>query len=251
MTARPDLVFIAVPDGAVASAARELADGLIAAAASSSNPSRRPAAAHTSGVTPVAALDPLAELGCVTFCFHPLQTFADPLTGASRFEGATVAITPGPNGGFQFAAALARLLKAKPFLLEEDHRVLYHAAACVASNYLITLEYIAEKMFTAAGLPAEGAVEAFLPLVQGAIANLAAHGSVAALTGPLSRGDIGTVRQHLVALSQAMPEIAAIYRTLGLATLDIVRARGTVSEEVIDQMHNLLSVPPTAHGSNT
>mgnify|MGYP000875304681 CR=1 FL=1 len=146
----------------------------------------------------------------------------------------------GPVVAFGLGGVLAEALGARPFLLPEERRVLYHAAACVAANYLVTLEHVAERMFVEAGLPPDNALDYFLPLVRGAVENVSAQGTVASLTGPLSRGDVCTIVAHLEVLQQVAPELDPVYRTLGLATLDIVRRRPEVPPETIQALEQLL-----------
>jgi predicted short-subunit dehydrogenase-like oxidoreductase (DUF2520 family) len=229
---------LAVPDGTLPAAARELGSLLLELP---TEEVRGVAVLHTSGATPLAALSPCADAGAVTLSLHPLQAFSDPYSGPRRLRGAAIAVTPGPRGGWELGEALALAAGGRPFFLKEDDRILYHAAACIASNYLVTLEYVAEALFRRAGLPSEGALEAFLPLVLGAVDNMQQRGTVAALTGPLSRGDIGTIASHQQELAAKAPDQLPLYRTLGLATLDLVRQRAELPPEVIAAMEALLS----------
>ncbi|GAB4251947.1 MAG: hypothetical protein Kow00122_09650 [Thermoleophilia bacterium] len=239
----PLILFLTVPDGALPAIAAAVAEGLAS----------RPAGVtadvfviHTSGATPVAALGPCVAAGAVTLSFHPLQTFSDPAVGPERLRGATVAVTPGrPDEprAWELGARLAVALGARPFLLREEDRVLYHAAATVASNYLVALEHVAQTLFERAGLPAAEALEAFLPLVRGAVDNMARQGTVAALTGPSSRGDLPTIRAHLDALTRSAPEYLPLYQTLGLVTLDLVRRRNELPPATIDSLEALMSSP--------
>jgi predicted short-subunit dehydrogenase-like oxidoreductase (DUF2520 family) len=271
--ARPALYFVCVPDGAVADVAAELGGALAAPQAGSgagaaggeaaaappqavpqavtrpvAQPASRPVVVHTSGATSVAVLAPCEKAGAAALVFHPLQTFPEPLSGASRFAGAGVAITPGPaypddagTAGLQ----IADLLGLRPFFLADDKRSLYHAAASVACNYLVTLEHLADDLFAKAGVPERVTFELFLPLVRATLDNLAAHGPVRALTGPLSRGDAATIAAHLQALAADAPEALPLYREVGRATLELVAARGEVAPAVIAQMRELLTEPST------
>lgn len=203
---------------------------------------------HTSGATSTAVLAACAARGCLTLSFHPLQTFGDPATGAERLAGATVAVTAGQGDDLEEASRLgeriARAIGASPFRLSEEHRVLYHTAATMASNYLVTLAHVAENLLCAAGFPREAALPALLPLMRGAVDNLTTQGSVAALTGPLSRGDAETVAAHLSVLAHDFPTTSMLYRDLGLATLDIVRDRHEIALETIEWLaHQLTSHP--------
>jgi predicted short-subunit dehydrogenase-like oxidoreductase (DUF2520 family) len=229
---------LAVPDALLPAAADELG-GLL----SGLTPEEVAATAvlHTSGATPLSSLESCADAGAVTLSLHPLQSFSDPFSGSRRLEGAAIAITPGPRGGWELGELLGSAVGGRPFFLKEEDRVLYHAAACIASNYLVTLEHVAEVLFRRAGLPSEGALEAFLPLVQGAVDNMKQRGTVAALTGPLSRGDTSTVAAHLDELAAKATDHLSLYRILGLATLDLIRQRGELPPEVILNMGALLS----------
>lgn len=238
---RPELYFIAVPDQALPQVAVQLGAAL---AETGSGPC---VVAHTSGATSVDVLRPCEEAGASTLVFHPLQTFSDPLTGPARFSGAAVAVTPADPAGDSRAQylgfALAHLLGSKPFLLSDAKRSLYHAAASVACNYLVTLEHHARRLFIAAGLPEDNALDLFLPLVQATLDNVASQGTVRALTGPLSRGDSLTIAGHLDALAADAPDLLVMYRALGLATLDLVRARDEVSPEIVASLELLLTEP--------
>lgn len=247
VSSRPDLYVLSVPDSALAAVASDLA-ALIGAQPPSGpaerDPSVPPIILHTSGASSVDVLRPLAEAGATTLAFHPLQTFSEPLTGSTRFAGAAVAVTPadGPtsSAGLDGGFSLARALGTHPFLLADDKRVIYHAAACVASNYLVTLESCAQRLFVEAGMPEDQAFALFLPLVRAALDNLANQGPVDALTGPLSRGDVTTISDHVEALSRSAPDLEAVYRCMGVATLDLVRARGNVDELTLSKLAALL-----------
>jgi predicted short-subunit dehydrogenase-like oxidoreductase (DUF2520 family) len=253
ISAGPNHYFITVPDAAVPVVAAELGNRLAEFTADASVPSTNTPhdaaiVLHTSGATSVSALDTCAQAGALTVVFHPLQTFSEPVGGSKRFDGAAVAVTPGAgpttaaarNAGFK----MARALGARPFVLPDHQRALYHAAASVASNYLVTLEHCAELLFVQAGMPSEDALSLFLPLVRATLDNMSAHGSVAALTGPLSRGDEPTIAAHLAALERECPALLSLYRRLGLHTLALVRARGDVSPETLDRLTRLLDVTP-------
>ena len=204
----------------------------------------RPVVAHTSGATSVSALLPCEEAGAATLVFHPLQTFPEPLSGATRFAGAGVALSPGsadPDAAGAMGMKLADILGMRPFFLADEKRTLYHAAATVACNYVVTLEYLANELFVKAGVPERVTWPLFLPLVRATLENLAARGPVDALTGPLSRGDAATIAAHLEALASDAPEIVPVYRALGLATLDLVAARYEVDPEELARLHALLA----------
>lgn len=240
---RPDLYLICVPDGAVAGAAAALATALAAGGQATVDT----VVAHTSGATSVAALRACEEAGAATLVFHPLQTFPEPLTGSARFAGAGVALTPGAVRADTAGAAgmaLAQTLGMRPFFLADDQRGLYHAAATVACNYLVTLEHAANELFVRAGVPERVSFSLFLPLVTATLDNLAARGPVDALTGPLSRGDVTTVTTHLQALAAEAPHLLPLYRTLGEATLHLVEAGADVAPQTLEHLRAVLAAPP-------
>ena len=244
---RPELYFVCVPDGAVADVAAELASALAAhGGGAAGSAAQHPVVAHTSGATSVSVLSPCEKAGAATLVFHPLQTFAEPLAGASRFAGAGVAITPGsvrPDLAGTMGLKIADLLGLRPFFLADDKRSLYHAAASMACNYLVTLEYLANDLFVKAGVPERVTLSLFLPLVQATLDNLAAQGPVDALTGPLSRGDTATIAAHLEALAADAPNVLPVYRALGRTTLELVTARADVDARVVARMRELLTEP--------
>jgi len=185
----PGLVLLCVPDAAIAALARELAPG--------------PWVAHVSGATPLAALDPHQR----RFSVHPLQTFTRQ-RGAEQLDGAWAAITAESEEALATARWLAETLGLRPFELADDDRLLYHAGAVVASNYLVTLERAAAQLAEAAGAPPE----ALVPLIERTIEN------GFQLTGPISRGDWATVEAHKQAIRAARPELEHLYETLAGAT---------------------------------
>jgi len=185
----PELVLLCVPDRAIGDAAAGVPPG--------------PWVAHVSGATPLAALAPHTR----RFGVHPLQTFTAG-RGAEQFDGAFAAVTAESEEARAEGFALARLLGLQPFALAEDRRVLYHAGAAIASNYLVTLRRAAGRLLEDAGAPPE----ALDPLMRRTIEN------GFELTGPIARGDLVTVRAHEDAIRAAEPSLEPMYRVLAEAT---------------------------------
>jgi predicted short-subunit dehydrogenase-like oxidoreductase (DUF2520 family) len=185
----PDLVLLCVPDRAIAEVARSVAPG--------------PWLAHVSGATPLAALDPHTR----RFGVHPLQTFTR-ARGAEQLDGAWAAVTAESEEAAAAGHELAGGLGLRPFDLDDGARVLYHAGAAVASNYLVTLRRAAGRLLADAGAPPE----ALDPLMRRTIEN------GFELTGPIARGDEETVRAHETAIAAAEPELGPLYRVLAEAT---------------------------------
>jgi pantoate--beta-alanine ligase len=195
----PDLVLLCVPDRAIADVARSVAPG--------------PWIAHVSGATPLAALDPHER----RFGLHPLQTFTRS-KGAEQLDGAFAAVTAETDEARAAGLALARLLGLQSFALSDDRRVLYHAGAAVASNYLVTLRRAAGRLLEDAGAPPD----ALDPLMRRTIEN------GFELTGPIARGDWETVRSHEAAIEEAEPALLPTYRELARTTALLAAPRGAM-----------------------
>jgi predicted short-subunit dehydrogenase-like oxidoreductase (DUF2520 family) len=120
---------------------------------------------------------------------------------------------------------LVSALKARAFTIPTDAKTLYHAAAVVASNYLVTVEHFALTLLGRAGLTPDRAFEILEPLINGTLRNIASRGSVDALTGPVVRGDGAIIARHLSDIDKKMPEFSDLYRLLGQHTLEIARMR--------------------------
>lgn len=201
-----DLVVVAVRDDAIASVADHLGPRLGGAGG----------AVHLSGLTSVAALAGLGH-GIPTGSFHPLQTLPNPEVGAARLDGAWVAVTSEDGVFADRLFSLARSLGMHPFELDDESKAVYHAAAAAAANYTMTSLALAERLFTASGVPFAAAE----PLVRAVVDNAFALGPVAALTGPVARGDAGTVRAQVRAVAEVDPDSAEDFRAMGRATARI------------------------------
>jgi predicted short-subunit dehydrogenase-like oxidoreductase (DUF2520 family) len=163
---------------------------------------------HTSGALGAAPLGAAADRGLSTFGLHPLQTITDANPELIR---ASCAVSGSDPEVLELAAALAQRLGMHPFELSEYQRAAYHAAASIASNFLVALEESAVELLRRTGI--EDGRELLAPLAQRSAANWAARGP-AALTGPIARGDEETVERHLEAIEIRMPELLGLYRAL-------------------------------------
>ena len=201
-----DAIVLCVPDAEIAAAAE-----VMTAAA--------PLVGHTSGATPLAAL---AHAGVPGFGLHPLQSFAHP---GVRFEGAGAAVAGTTEEALAFATSLAERLGMCPFEIDDGGRAAYHAAASMASNFLVTLEAAAEAIAAGAGLGREDARELLLPLIRQTVENVAELGPERALTGPVARGDEATVEAQRAAVEEAAPELLALFDELVRQTRGLAAAR--------------------------
>jgi predicted short-subunit dehydrogenase-like oxidoreductase (DUF2520 family) len=184
-----DLVVLAVPDDAIAVVARSIPPG--------------PWIAHVSGGTMLSALDPHRR----RFSVHPLQTLSRD-RGPEQLDGAWAAVTAESEEANARAVWLADQLGLRHFVLRDADRPLYHAAAVIAGNFLVTLERAAAQLFEDVGAPPEALVPLMLRTIENGFA----------LTGPIARGDHGMIRAHLAALHDRAPELEPLYRALAEAT---------------------------------
>ena len=203
------LLFLAVPDAAVSTRARRIAD---------LDPPQKLAVVHLSGALGLDALAPLRglELGS----FHPLQSFPAP-RDPTAFRGITIAVDATTPSLLRRLSGLARSLGARPKRVGDGDRVLYHAAAVFASNFVDVAVAEAVRTLKGIGWSEDQATRALLPLVEGAVANIRRRGAVRALTGPIRRGDAETVTRHLAAVDR--PDL---YRMLALVALEIAQEAG-------------------------
>jgi predicted short-subunit dehydrogenase-like oxidoreductase (DUF2520 family) len=195
---------------------------------------------HMSGAGGLDLLESARDRGARTASIHPIQAFADVTSAIESIPGSTFGITA-QDDMKEWAVRFVNDLDGTPFFVSETDKPLYHAAACIASNYLVTLMNIVVNVYQALGLSPEEAIKAFWPLVRGTVKNMEDHGPVTALTGPIARGDVGTISKHLHAFETKLPEILDIYRQLGVFTIEIGLKKQSLSEEKAEQIKLLLS----------
>lgn len=194
-----DVVFLAVPDAAIEDVAHRIDPG--------------PIVAHLSGATPLALLSPHES-----FVLHPLLT----VTGAAdRFQGAFATVSASSERARDVAQSLAATLGLLTVPLEESDRAAYHAAASIASNFLVTVEGLAEDVAARVGLDRD----VLVPLVRASVDNWARLGARQALTGPIARGDHETVARQRDAIEKLLPEQLPLFDALVTATEALAAAR--------------------------
>jgi predicted short-subunit dehydrogenase-like oxidoreductase (DUF2520 family) len=239
--AEGELILLALPDdqlGAMAAALRRRGH-------------LRPGATliHFSGLHPAAIL--LGEEGppLRALSIHPLQTFADSVMGVRNLPGTVFSVEGSPEV-IPLGEALVADLGGHSFVLSAEQKPLYHAAACVASNYMVTLADTACQIFSACGFSTDEAFSFLTPLLRGTERNLAALGPKLALTGPIARGDVRTVGKHLKAIAHLPAEVAQIYRILGIKTVELARKKGTLTAEAAEEILQLLESEGDKRGNS-
>jgi predicted short-subunit dehydrogenase-like oxidoreductase (DUF2520 family) len=192
------------------------------------------AAFHLSGALGTDPLAPLMEQGYSVGTLHPLQSLADPVLGAEQIKGIYFAVS-GEPAAIVAARRILDPIGGSAVTVPVARRPLYHAAAVFASNYLAGLIAAAGRLMAQAGVPEDEALRAIMPLARGSLENLDRLGPVRALTGPVSRGDVETVRLHLRTLE---PRERALYASLGLEILRLAGENG-LEEDVRHELEEL------------
>ena len=224
-----ELVFITTPDDVIAQVCSEV------------QWRKGQSVIHCSGAHSVDILEPAKKFGAAVGSFHPLQTFADVDQAIENFPGSTFALEAA-EPLLSTLRELTLLLNGKWVELKPGDKVLYHAAAVFVCNYLVTLVKLALDLWLDFGIPAKESTRALMPLLKGTISNIARIGLPDCLTGPIARGDSGTIEGHLNVLEARNPSLLTTYKELGLQTIPIALAKGKVSEQKADEMKALLSL---------
>ncbi|MBN2731521.1 MAG: DUF2520 domain-containing protein [Balneolaceae bacterium] len=226
-----DTIFITVPDDNIGSVVDQLGE--------LSHDFSGHIAVHCSGSKPSAALSLLKSKGASVASFHPLQTFtasSNPIDLSGIYfdiEGDVEAI--------QFLEELAQTFGSQTLRIEPDAKPWLHAAAVMSSNYLLALLDVSSSIAEKGGLDKEEAQKALLPLVRQTLQNSETVDSLPkALSGPISRGDVKTVEEHLSLLEQS-PDILALYKQLGLIIVKMSEAGNTISEPEQEKLLQLLN----------
>ena len=223
-----DILFITTPDDAISEVAGQI------------EWQTGKAVVHCSGADSSEILRQAKLVGALTGVFHPLQTFA----GAAQVVKSLKDIT------FSLEAAepllthlkeMADALGGHWIVLKPDYRVLYHASAVMVSNYLVTLLKLATDLWAGFGVTREEAVMALLPLIEGTVSNIDTLGLPQCLTGPIARGDTGTVKKHLRDLEKHHHDILGTYRELGLKTIPIALEKGRIDARKAREIEAVLT----------
>jgi predicted short-subunit dehydrogenase-like oxidoreductase (DUF2520 family) len=224
-----ELIILAVPDDAVERLAGELrlygGQALV----------------HTSGVLGAEVLDPARAAGTQIGAFHPLVAFADTERAIAALHGATVAV----EGDDQLAALLADMAEAigaTAVRLAPGSKAAYHAAAVLAAGGFDALLDAIAELGAAAGLDEQGSLAVYGGLIEQTLGNARALGIRAALTGPMTRGDVGTLARHLEALARLAPGVLPLYRAAAEREITLAESRGSLAPEAAESMRGLLAM---------
>jgi predicted short-subunit dehydrogenase-like oxidoreductase (DUF2520 family) len=223
------MVFITTPDDVIAQVCSEV------------HWHKGQSVLHCSGAHSVDILEPAKKLGAAVGSFHPLQTFADAARAIGNLPGSTFGLEA-EEPLLSTLKELTSLLDGSWVELKPGDKVLYHAAAVFACNYLVTLVKLALDLWKDFGVSSQEATRALLPLLRGTLNNIDSIGLPNCLTGPVARGDLGTIERHLKALDAEHSSLLTTYEELGLQTIPIAVAKGRVNEQRAEEMGALLSL---------
>jgi predicted short-subunit dehydrogenase-like oxidoreductase (DUF2520 family) len=223
---RADVIFLTVPDDAIAG----VASGIRWRAGS--------ACVHCSGAGDLDLLAAAAAQGAQVGGFHPLRMFGEP--GKSfDMRGCSIAIV-GTEALARELERLARAIGARPLCLPEGGRALYHIGANFSGAFVVALIAESVALWKKLGVSERDALRALLPLLRGSVDNVEKLGAAGALGSVVARGDAGTIRRHLSALAKEAPEFLDLYRLLSLRTVPLALAKGTLKPEAAREIETLL-----------
>ena len=217
-----DLILITTPDDVIGPVCAQIAaEGLI-----------KPECivAHCSGAHPSSILRPAADQGCPIGSVHPLQSCAKRELAVQVLPGSFFCVE-GFDKAKQVLRELVRAIGGRILEIATEDKPIYHAGATVASNFLVGLIHFALSLYGHIGIDRDKGLAALTPLLDGTIRNVKTVGIPEALTGPIMRGDLGTVEAHLAALKGHIPEYLPLYCALGLETTKVALSKGTIDEE--------------------
>ncbi len=185
---------------------------------------------------------PLENHGALGLSIHPLQTIATPSEGIRNISGSLFAID-GNEKAFNIAEKIVNDLDGTPFIIDSDKKPLYHLAAVIVCNYFVTLMDVGTNLMKEINIDEKMATEGLIKLVKGTLNNIERLGTVEALTGPISRGDIDTIKDHITAIKKYSPSTMNLYKTLGKYTTDLAIKKGSIDRDrarkIFDQLEKL------------
>jgi len=230
ITSEAGIVFITTPDRVIAQVAGEISER--------GGFKTGQVVFHTSGAHPAEEVGVARHSGALAASLHPLQSFADVEMAIKNLEGSYFALE-GDTGALPVAEQIVGDLGGRSFIIAARDKPLYHAAACIASNYLVSLMHLATGLYSRFGLSRAEAFQALMPLVQGTISNIAQAGPAPALTGPIARGDGTTVEGHLAALERVGKQEMDLYRILGLYTIKVAFEKGSINLDQVEKLNEI------------
>ena len=194
---------------------------------------------HCSGAHSLDVLSHVLSSGAIPGSFHPCIPFPDFESAIISLAGSTFAIE-GECNIAEILSKMAELLKCKSIILSSGDKPFYHAAAVFVSNFMVAIVDSACKLFEDIGVSSETAIDMLMPLMESNLRNIGKIGTTAALTGPIARGDAGTIEKHLASLEVKEPELKDLYIKLAEYTVFMAIRKGTLDKRSADKIMSIL-----------
>ena len=230
ITRHADVVFITTPDSAIEETCRAISQNQGFA--------DQAIVLHCSGALASSVLSSAKTCNAWIGSIHPLQSFASTEYGTNPFQGIIFSLE-GEDPAIKFARTIATDLSGTSVTLLTEAKTFYHASAVAASNYLVTLLDLAVQLMEEAGVKRKDAFSLLKPLIEGTLSNIEKVGVRKALTGPIARGDVKTVKKHLEEIGFKKPDLLTLYKILAFYTVDIAASERTVSESTKQELKRI------------
>lgn len=227
---KAEIVFITTSDRAIEEVCKKIA----------SEGGFNPGASvfHTCGALSSEILSSAKYKGAYVASLHPLQSLADIQEAIKNIPGSYFCLE-GDEAALAVAKKIVGSLGGKEITIEVEKKPLYHAGASVASNFLVATIRFALELFEAAGISRKDSLNALMPLIKGTVRNIENLRIPSALTGPISRGDIEVIEDHIKAISEERPETIGLYTELGKYTVKVALEKGTITEKDAERIISL------------
>jgi predicted short-subunit dehydrogenase-like oxidoreductase (DUF2520 family) len=224
-------IFICTPDDKISSVCQGLYE--------EKNDAKR-TVIHFSGSKPLDVLESAREKGDTIASIHPLKSFASVTEAAKTIKGTEYGVTYIDREGERITKSIVGLLEGNSIFVKDDAKPVYHAAACVASNYLVTLINYAVFLNQEIGIEPQASTRGLLNLIEGTIKNIKKMGTRKSLTGPIARGDTGTIEDHLKMFDSILDKKdTGVYRFMGTKTAELARENKWIDEKTHKKLIDL------------
>jgi predicted short-subunit dehydrogenase-like oxidoreductase (DUF2520 family) len=229
-------IFICTPDDLISKTCEEIYKDI-------GNNEKERVVIHFSGAKTLKAIEAASKKGDHVASIHPMRSFASIQQGIEKIENTEYGITYMDSEGREVTEAIVRALKGQSIFVSDDKKPVYHAAACVASNYIVTLMDYAVHMNESIGIRREEAIKGLTKLAEGTLENIRELGTKKSLTGPIARGDSSTLEEHLRMLKEIFSEKEVqLYSIAGLRTAIIARENGWIDGGTFRKLQGILKI---------
>jgi predicted short-subunit dehydrogenase-like oxidoreductase (DUF2520 family) len=230
------IIFITTPDGAIKNICDTIASGRGLKPGS--------VVVHMFGAQSLDLLDSAKSSGSYRAVIHPLQSAPSPAQGIKNLPGSYFRIEADPEA-LEAAKDIVKALGGIELVMpkwssDKDSAALYHAGAVTVSNYFVALVDYGVQFYQALGADKQETLKALLPLIKGTLQNIEILGTADALTGPIARGDVETIRAHIEAMQKRTPELVSLYKALARQTVAVAREKGSLDQQKAEEILKLL-----------